>query len=205
MTHAFHEIAFTDAVRQVQEEMGSARVWARQRGGGVTHDRLGPDEAGFLASRDSFYLASVSETGWPYIQHRGGSEGFVRVLDPRRIGWAEYAGNRQYITTGNLRGSDKVALFFMDYARKGRLKLFGRAEVLRPDDPAMRELRQSEGRLRVERGMVVRIEGFEWNCPQHIPDRYSVENVQAAMGKMATRIAELEAALAAKESGPAPG
>ncbi|MCA8884940.1 MAG: pyridoxamine 5'-phosphate oxidase family protein [Rhodobacteraceae bacterium] len=198
MTHAFHEIAFTDAVRQVQAEEGSAALWARHQGGPVTHDRLGRDEAAFLAERDSFYLASVSETGWPYMQHRGGPAGFVRVLDPARIGWAEFAGNRQYITTGNLRGNDRVSLFFMDYARKGRLKLFGRARVLAPDDPALAALVPDGTKARVQRGLIVQIEGFEWNCPQHIPDRYSMENVQAAMGKMAARIAELEAALAAK-------
>lgn len=198
MTHAFHEIAFTDAVREVQAEQGSTGIWERLRGGPVNHDRLGPDEAAFLQTRDSFYMASVSETGWPYMQHRGGTAGFVRVLGPTRIGWAEFAGNRQFITTGNLRGNDRVSLFFMDYGRKARLKILGHARVVGMEDPEFAPLPVEDGRGRVQRGLVVDVAGFEWNCPQHIPERFSLAEVQAAMGKMGERIAELEARLAAK-------
>ncbi|MBL9059400.1 MAG: pyridoxamine 5'-phosphate oxidase family protein, partial [Mangrovicoccus sp.] len=113
MTHRYREIAFTDAVKAVQEELGSAAMNAEQASRGAEYDRLGEAEVVFLSGRDSFYLASLSETGWPYVQHRGGPKGFVRVLDEATIGWAEFAGNRQYVTTGNLRGSDRVSLFFM--------------------------------------------------------------------------------------------
>lgn len=198
MTHAFHEIAFTDAVREVQADQGSAQIWERLRGGPVDHDVLGRDEAEFLASRDSFYMASVSETGWPYMQHRGGPAGFVRILGPTQIGWAEFAGNRQFITTGNLRGNGKVSLFFMDYARKARLKILGQARVIAMDAPEFAALPVDGGKGRVQRGILVDVAGFEWNCPQHITQRYTLAEVQGAMAKMGARIAELEAELAAK-------
>lgn len=196
MTHRYREIAFTDAVRAVQEELGSAAMNAEQAVRGAENDRLGVAEVVFLTGRDSFYLASLSETGWPYVQHRGGPKGFVRVLDETTIGWAEFAGNRQYVTTGNLRGSDRVSLFFMDYARQRRLKLFGHASLIGPGDPRFATLAVEGYRARVERGMVVRLAGFDWNCPQHIPPRFSVAEVEAATRAMMARIEELEAALA---------
>jgi uncharacterized protein len=138
MTHRFAELAFTPAVRAIQESMGSRKAYAKAEGGPLHHDRLGDAERDFIATRDSFYLATVSETGWPYIQHRGGPPGFVRVLDEKTLGFADFRGNRQYITRGNLAGNDRVALFFMDYPRQARLKLLGRARpVAIEDDPGL--------------------------------------------------------------------
>lgn len=205
MANAYSEIAFTDAVKAVQEELGSAEFNAAHFDGPKRHEALAEREAAFLAAADSFYLASVSETGWPYIQHRGGPQGFVRVLGPKTIGWAEFAGNRQYLTTGNLRGSDKVSLFFMDYARRARLKLLGRARVIGKDDPLFENLKTDGYRARIERAMVVEIDAFDWNCPQHIPQRYSAEDVATALDKLTAeqtaRIAALEAEIASLKSG----
>jgi uncharacterized protein len=121
MTPRFAELAFTPAVRALQESMGSRKAYAKAEGGPLHHDRLGDTERDFIAARDSIYLATVSETGWPYIQHRGGPPGFVRVLDEKTLGFADFRGNRQYITLGNLADNDRVALFFMDYPRQARL------------------------------------------------------------------------------------
>ena len=204
MANAFSEIAFTDAVKAAQAELGSAEFNAAHLQGPPRHDALGENEAAFLSTANSFYLASVSETGWPYIQHRGGPRGFVRALGPKTIGWAEFAGNRQYLTTGNLRGSDKVALFFMDYARRGRLKLLGRARLIGEEDAAFDRLKTDGYRARIERGMLVEVEGFDWNGPQHIPQLYTAEQVATAMDKLsaerAERIAALEAEIAVLRS-----
>lgn len=129
MGHRFSEIAFTPAVKSAQERSGSRRGYERFEQGGAHHDRLGVQEAAFIGGTDSFYMATVGETGWPYIQHRGGAPGFVRILGEKTIGFADFAGNRQYISLGNLRSNDRVALFFMDYANQTRLKLLGRARL----------------------------------------------------------------------------
>ncbi|MCA8880198.1 MAG: pyridoxamine 5'-phosphate oxidase family protein [Rhodobacteraceae bacterium] len=196
MPHRYREIAFTDAVRIVQDELGSAGMNAEAMEQSAPNDRLTETEALFLARCESFYLASVSSTGWPYVQHRGGPAGFIRVLGPERIGWAEFAGNRHYITTGNLRGDDRVSLFCMDYANRRRLKIFGHAQIIGPDAPEMSGLAVPGYRARVDRGLVVTLEGFDWNCAQHIPQRFSLAEVEAASAVMLRRIEELEAALA---------
>lgn len=191
----YAHLAYTDSVRRVQQEQGSAQVGARALAGqDAGPDELGPDEAEFLVSRDGFYLASVSETGWPYVQYRGGPPGFVHVLDKRRLAWAEVRGNRQYISTGNLRADDRVALFFMDYARQARLKLFGSAHTVPlDDDPALTgrlTARRTDGR--VERLMVVEVEGFNWNCHQHITPRYTEAELETVLAPIRTRMDVLE-------------
>jgi predicted pyridoxine 5'-phosphate oxidase superfamily flavin-nucleotide-binding protein len=179
MTHKYLEIASTPAVKAVQARNGSRAAYARQESGEVHNDRLGDDEAAFLSARDGFYLGSVSETGWPYIQYRGGPAGFLQVLDERRIAWAELGGNRQYITTGNLAEDGRVSLFLMDYAERERLKLFGRAKVIElAADPVLAaRLTAPLGKARVERMMVVEVEAFDWNCPQHITPRFTAAEV----------------------------
>ncbi|MGE0715372.1 MAG: pyridoxamine 5'-phosphate oxidase family protein [Alphaproteobacteria bacterium] len=198
MPHRFAEIAFTPTVRDVQERLGSRRAYARMEGvPEVTNYRLGDAEAGFIAARDSLYMATVSETGWPYIQHRGGPPGFVRVIDEATIGFADFRGNRQYVSVGNLMTDDRVALFFMDYANKTRLKLFGRATIVDPDDrETLARLAVPDYRARVERGLMIEVEGFDWNCPQHITERLSLDAVRAMTAPLTARIAELEAELA---------
>jgi predicted pyridoxine 5'-phosphate oxidase superfamily flavin-nucleotide-binding protein len=199
MGHRFADIAFTPAVRAVQETMGSRRSYARLDGPAVTHGALGDAEASFIAGRDSFYMATVSETGWPYIQHRGGPAGFVRVLDERTIGFADLRGNRQYVSVGNIAGNDRVSLFFMDYASRTRLKLLGRARVIDPDDPLVTDRLAVEGyRGHVERGLLIAVEAVDWNCSQHITPRFTLPEIEAATAPLRARIVELEAALAAR-------
>jgi predicted pyridoxine 5'-phosphate oxidase superfamily flavin-nucleotide-binding protein len=182
MRRRFFELAFTPAVKAVQSRRGSRDMYARagDTGDAQADLRLGAREAAFLSSRDSFYLASVSETGWPYIQHRGGPPGFLRVLDDRTIGWAELRGNRQYITTGNVSGNDRVALFFMDYAARRRLKLLGRMQVLEAAARPELALAPDLAAGAMERWALVRVEAFDWNCPQYITPRYTVDELEAA-------------------------
>ncbi len=189
MAHRFAEIAFTPSVKKAQQEMGSRATYARMEGGteAVNH-RLGAPEAAFIATRDSFYLATVGETGWPYIQHRGGPAGFVRVLDDATIGFADFRGNRQYVSVGNLMTEDRVSLFFMDYANRTRLKLFGRARVVGAGEPAMlARLAVSDYRARVERAMMIKVEGFDWNCPQHITPRFTLDEAHRLTDPIAER------------------
>jgi uncharacterized protein len=179
MGHKFAEIAFTSGVQDVQEQMGSRSGYARLLGGASHHDRLGPNEAEFIAARDSFYIASVGETGWPYIQHRGGPKGFLRILDETTIGFADFRGNRQYVTVGNIAGDDRVSIFLMDYPNRTRLKILGHARQIGPDDSALERLVVPGYRARVERGLVITVAAFDWNCPQHITPRYTIEEIDA--------------------------
>ena len=189
MTRYAH-LAFTDTVRRVQHERGSAQAVGRQLGQEDPVDVLTDAEAAFIAARDGFYLASVTETGWPYVQFRGGPPGFVHVLDEYTLAYTDVRGNRQYITTGNVRTDDRVALFFMDYARQARLKLFGHATFLGLDErPELTDRvndRRTDGRP--ERLVLIHIEGFNWNCSQHITPRYSAVEISA----LGERLAELE-------------
>ncbi|MCC7194667.1 MAG: pyridoxamine 5'-phosphate oxidase family protein [Gemmatimonadaceae bacterium] len=205
MPHQFAAIAFTPTVKKVQEELGSRSSYARmERGPGAVNHRLTEAEAGFIAARDSLYMATVSETGWPYVQHRGGPIGFVHVLDERTIGFADFRGNRQYVSVGNLMTDDRVSLFFMDYPNKTRLKLLGRARLVGLDDQAvLSRLAMPDYRARIERGFVITVEAFDWNCPQHITERYTLEEVRAVTAPLTARIAELEAELARRRA-PAP-
>lgn len=198
MPHRFAEIAFTPTVKKAQEELGSRNAYARMEEAPETRNhRLSELEAEFIAARNSFYMATVGETGWPYIQHRGGPIGFVRVLDDATIGFVDFRGNRQYISLGNLMSDDRVSLFFMDYPTKTRLKLFGRAKVVGLDDDATLSLLESpDYRARVERGFLIKVEGFDWNCPQHITERYTLDEVRAMTAPLTARIAELVAELA---------
>ncbi len=181
MTHQFAHLAFTPAVREIQEQMGSRKAYAGAEGGPVHHDRLGTSEAGFIAARDSFYMASVSETGWPYIQHRGGPPGFVRVLDERLLGFADFRGNRQYVSVGNLTGNDRVALFFMDYPNRARLKLLGHARAvgLAEEPELVARLAMDDYPAKVERAILISIASYDWNCSQHITPRFSEGEIAA--------------------------
>lgn len=195
MGHKFAEIAFTDTVKSVQQALGSRSGYARREGGDINfNDRLGPTEAQFIAERDSFYIATVSETGWPYVQHRGGPKDFLRVLDEKTLGFADFSGNRQYVSVGNLKTDDRVSLFLMDYPNRTRLKLLGRARVvgLDADDDLLRRLSLPDYRSRVERGVIITVEAFDWNCPQHITPRFTTDEIETAVQPLRKRIAELE-------------
>lgn len=197
MGHKFAEIAFTDSVRQLQQAGGSRDSYARIEAGSDRNGVLTDREADFIGRRDSFYMATVSETGWPYVQHRGGPPGFVRVLDPKTLGFPDFSGNRQFVSTGNLRGDDRISLFFMDYPNRARLKLLGRAQVTH--DPAILEGFAMAGySAKIDRAFVIDVAAFDWNCPQHITPRFTTEDVAAAVAPLQARIAELEAALAVR-------
>lgn len=197
MAHKFAELAFTPDVRQIQAEQGSRGAYARLDEGEFDYNNvIGPDEAAFIESRDSVYMSTVSETGWPYIQHRGGPAGFIKVLSDRQIGFLDYRGNRQYVSVGNLKGSDRVSMFFMDYPRKARLKLLGHARVVTNDEASQLGLTVPDGyRARSERAFVIDVAGFDWNCPQHINERYTVEEMRPSFEKLQARIEELETQL----------
>lgn len=194
MTGHYAQVAFTDAVRAHQAAHGSLRGYERMAAVPEVADRLGENEAWFIGERDSFYLSTVSETGWPYIQHRGGARGFLKVIDSRTVGFADFRGNKQYISRGNLDHDGRVALFLMDYAARTRLKIFGRARVVeaaeRPELVA--SLTVPEYRAQVERAVLIEIEAFDWNCSQHIPELYPREEVLEAVADLRERIADLE-------------
>lgn len=194
MSSRFSAIAFTPAVKRLQELDGSASSYALRGAGGGSPDPLGAGEAEFIAERDSFYLATVGETGWPYLQHRGGPRGFLKVLDAHTLAFADFQGNRQHVSEGNLAGNDRVALIMVDYPGRRRLKLLGHARVIdAAEDPALAaSLSQPGYEARVERVMVVRVEAFDWNCPQHITPRYSEEELGPVIEPLRARIRELE-------------
>ena len=193
----FTQLTFTPMVKAAQELNGSRHVYASREHGEVHHDLLGADESAFIAARDSFYMATVSEIGWPYIQHRGGPEGFVRVLDEKSIGFADFRGNRQYVSVGNVLKDNRVALFFMDYPNRTRLKVLGRVRLVDLSDAAtLAKLELPGYRARVERGFLISIEAFDWNCPQHITPRFTLRQVEQFAEPLRQRIAELEAELA---------
>ncbi|OBJ58986.1 pyridoxamine 5'-phosphate oxidase family protein [Mycobacterium asiaticum] len=198
MSKHYPSIAFTDAVRTVQRDHGSEAFYDRKRVAGKAapgRDPLTVVEQDYLAQRDSFYLASVSESGWPYVQFRGGSTGFLRVLDEHTIGWADFRGNLQYITTGNLAGQDRVAIITVDYVHRRRLKIFGHARVVTTQED--RELAASltvpDYDAAVERAVVVDVEAFDWNCPQHITPRYTAAELQQVLAPLRSELASLQA------------
>jgi predicted pyridoxine 5'-phosphate oxidase superfamily flavin-nucleotide-binding protein len=182
MGNRFAEIAFTRAVQAQQAAYGSRASYARFSEGEPWNDRLGPKEVEFIGARDGFYLASVSETGWPYVQFRGGAPGFLRVLDETTLAWADFRGNLQYVSVGNLTGNDRVSLFLMDYANRRRLKILGHAEIhpLGADEGLISRLTVPGYQAVVERAVLVRVAGFDWNCSQHITQRFTLDEVEKA-------------------------
>jgi len=192
MGHQFAEITFTPEVKTVQVEQRSrANYEGREQGEKFNHV-LGKPEAEFIQARDSFYMASVSETGWPYVQHRGGPVGFMRVLDEQTIGFADFSGNRQYISTGNFRKNDRVALIFMDYPNRTRLKVLGRVKTIPVDDwETLTKLEVSDYRARIERGFLIHVDAFDWNCPQHITPRYTEIDIKEIIAPLKKENQEL--------------
>ena len=200
MGHRFAEIAFTGSVQQVQQELGSRGGYAGMEGGDDYNHLLSAREVDFIAARDSFYMASVSETGWPYVQHRGGPTGFMRVLDEQTIGFADFSGNRQYVSVGNLRKDDRVSLFFMDYPNRTRLKLLGRVRLVGPEESELLgQLAVDSYEARVERGFIIQIEAFDWNCPQHITPRYTDADIETLMAPLIEQNRTLQASQVAAD------
>jgi uncharacterized protein len=198
MSYNFLNIAATPDVRAVQAEMGTVGMWP-EPGKVVEPSALGPHEKDFISERDSFYMATVSETGWPYVQHRGGPKGFLHVLDDETLAFADFRGNLQYITAGNLRGSDRACLFLMDYTRRRRLKIYATVSLAGADESlALKEKWAAENyRAVTERIYLLKVVAFDWNCPQHIVPRYTFEQLKAHIEPVMKRLEELEAENAA--------
>ena len=204
-THAFSsDIAFTPAVKSVQARKGSRQAYARVEQQGGWRTEIDENLAGFLAETNSFYFATASASGQPHIQHRGGPKGFIKVLDKNTIAFADFGGNRQYITQGNLSENPKAYLFVMDYAHRRRVKLWGEARVV-DDDPALMTSLMPRGyKARPEQAILFKISAWDTNCPQHIPQKFDAADVAAALASRDARIAELEAELAALKGQPTP-
>lgn len=184
MARAFAKIAFTPNVQAAQARMGSRDAYRSTELGEPEVVELGPYEVAFIGDRDSFYQGTVGENGWPYVQHRGGPTGFLKVLDARTIGYADFSGNRQYISVGNLDGDDRVSLFLMDYPGQRRLKIWGRARLIDEDtEPALiARLESPDYRARVERGVLITVEAFDWNCPKYITPRFTDREIRELVG-----------------------
>ncbi len=188
------DVAFTAAVKAVQARRGSRKAYRRmeeERGGWQT--QVTPELAAFLAERDSVYLATANRAGQPYVQHRGGPKGFIRVLDEKTLGFADFVGNRQYITTGNLAENDRALLFIMDYVERRRVKIWGRAHVVENDPELVARLMPEGYKAQPQQAIVFAIEAWDVNCPQHIPQKFDAADVAAAVEKLENRIGELEA------------
>ena len=198
MSRQYGCIAFTDDVRRVQEDYGSAEFYdrmTRRAEHAEDLDPLGSRESAFLAARDGFYLSTVSQTGWPYVQFRGGPPGFVSVKDEHTIAWADFRGNLQHVSTGNLAGDHRVAIIAVDYPSRHRLKLFGMARVVRiDDDPGLVSSLTIDGYDAIaEAAIIVTVTAFDWNCPQHIPRRFTVDQIEKQLSPLRDRITQLEA------------
>ena len=205
MTENVSDIAFTPAVKAVQERKGSRKGYARMEEKGGWQSTITDDLAHFIGERDSFYLGTASADGQPYIQHRGGPKGFLKVVDERTLAFADFKGNRQYITAGNLTENDKAYIFLMDYANRRRIKIWGRARVV-VDDPELLERLADAGYEAVpEQAVVFEVEAWDVNCPQHITPRYTEREVASIVAPLQARIGELEAQVAALRGQPAPG
>ena len=180
MASAFADITFTPSVKTAQSLYGSRESNRRFELSENAGNELGEREAEFIAERDSFYQATVSESGWPYVQHRGGAVGFLKVLNERTIGFADFRGNRQYLSVGNINADERISLILMDYPNRRRLKLWGRARIIHErDNPELiAQLEVPTYRAHIEHGIIIHIEAIEWNCPQHITPRYSKAEVE---------------------------
>jgi len=187
------DVAFTPAVKAAQEKRGSRRAYARMEQKGGWQNTVTAELAAFIAARDSFYFATANAEGQPYIQHRGGPQGFLRVIDERTIGFADFGGNQQFITVGNLGENDRVFIFLMDYDNRQRIKIWGRARVVEGDAELLAKLAEPDYEARPERAIVVAIEAWDVNCPQHITRRFADWQVAPAIERLRARIAELEA------------
>jgi len=195
MTNSFAEITFTPSVKAAQSLYGSRQA---NRGFELSENaknELTEREAEFIANRDSFYQATVSESGWPYVQHRGGAIGFLKVLDKRTIGFADFRGNVQYLSVGNLNANNRISLILMDYANRRRLKIWGRASIIHESEnpELIAQLEVPSYRARVERGIVIHVEAYDWNCPKHITRRYTEAEVAKLIAPLLEENRQLKA------------
>lgn len=205
MSRAFSDLAFTPDVRAQQSRMGSRSAYARLDHAEDRRDALTERESEFIEQRDGFYQATVSQTGWPYVQFRGGPAGFLKVLDPRTLAYADLRGNRQYVSVGNLQRNDRVSLILMDYAQQRRLKIMGRVRLVEAAEDAalMARLAMPGETTPVERAVVITVEAYDWNCPQHITPRFTEEEIRAAVAPLHAQIEQLRRELAQARRAPA--
>src|SRR5437016_12536015 len=197
------DVAFTPAVKAIQTRKGSREAYANVEARGGWRSEIDEKLAGLLAETNSFYLATATADGQPYIQHRGGPKGFVKIVDKNTIAFADYGGNRQYITQGNLTENSKAYIFVMDYAHRRRVKIWGQARVVDDDPALMRSLMPQGYKARPEQVILFKISAWDTNCPQHIPQKFDAVDVAAALAQRDARIAELEAELAKLKGEPA--
>lgn len=198
MARNYASLAFTEPIKALQERYGSRQTYARVEKQ-TRFDGLTDDDMAFIADRDSFYLASFGENGFPYIQHRGGPKGFLHVIDPTTLGFVDFSGNKQYISVGNIQTHPQVSLILVDYPRQARLKIYATAEVVeltdRPD--LLSQLDPADYKHKPERILLLHVEAVDWNCPQHITPRYTTDEISAALAPQREYIAKLEAEIAA--------
>jgi predicted pyridoxine 5'-phosphate oxidase superfamily flavin-nucleotide-binding protein len=194
MAYTFGSLVFTPVVQALQERYGSRRQYARREASGVGQDGLGEFEREFLKGCDSFYMASVGATGWPYVQHRGGPKGFLKIIDEHTIAFADFRGNKQFVSTGNLMTDNRVALILVDYPRQARLKILGHVKILEGV-----EAKDWDARLRepgyyavVERAFVIHVAAFDWNCQQHITPRFTEEQIRSSLAPIEKQMHDLE-------------
>lgn len=196
MTNFISDIAFSPSVKSYQEKEGSRQTYQRMAEGRDWQTEIEPGLEDFIANRDSFYMATANKEGQPYIQHRGGPKGFLKVLDKNTLGFADYSGNRQYISAGNLSENSKAHLFLIDYPHQTRIKIWGEAKVV-DDDPELLDRLMDEGyRARPERAIVFTVKAWDVNCPQHIQKRYTMDEINPVIENLKNKIASLEAELA---------
>jgi len=194
MAHSFGSLVFTAAIKALQERHGSRKQYDRLERCGAPQDQLSAQETEFIAERDSFYLATTGASGWPYIQHRGGPIGFLKVIDDKTLAFADFRGNKQYISAGNLATDDHIALIMVDYPNQARLKILGHAEIFEGQQAQswLERVRVPEYKAIIERVFVIRVAAFDWNCPQHITPRYTAEDIERALERMQAKILQLE-------------
>jgi hypothetical protein len=191
----YAKLAFTPSVQAEQVRHGSRAAYEKREGGESEPMHFDADATAFIETRDSFYMASVSETGWPYVQHRGGPQGFLKVLGSTTLGFADFRGNRQYISAGNLSQNDRVSLILVDYPRRARMKIMGHARWTE-DPEILASLTLPDYKASVEQAVLIQLEALDWNCPQHITPRFTQLEIQQAVAPLHARIAALEAELA---------
>ena len=192
---SFGSLVFTPVVKKLQERYGSRHQYERMKNSGASHDHFTPVETEFLSERDSFYWATIGATGWPYVQHRGGPKGFLKVIDDHTLALADFRGNKQFISTGNLLTDNRVAMILVDYPQQARLKLLGRVEVFEADNssPWIDRVRMPGYKAVIERVFVIHVEAYDWNCPQHITPRYTAEEIREAVQGVEDKLHSVEA------------
>lgn len=198
MSNKFYDITFTDNVKKTQEKYGSRRQYAKSEGGIEKNTRLSDAEIDFIERADGFYMATVGEQNQPYIQFRGGKRGFLKILDEKTLGFADFRGNLQYISVGNLQQNKKAALFLMDYANQRRLKILAEVEIKDASEvpKLIEKLEDNDYKAKIERAFILHVEAFDWNCPQHITPRYTIDEIKRIVQPMNDHIERLEREIA---------